>query len=65
MHPDTHLQLHALRSAELQHRAARFRLVHRAPRRDLRTELGWIMVELGLRLMPARPALPARSPRTA
>ncbi|WSL18429.1 hypothetical protein OG302_25870 [Streptomyces sp. NBC_01283] len=54
MHPDIHLRLHHTRAAEL-HRAAP--LPQRRPR--LRTQLGWTMVELGLRLVsssgPSRP----------
>ncbi|WP_326612086.1 hypothetical protein OIE62_16395 [Streptomyces scopuliridis] len=48
-HSDTHLRLHALRAAELRHEAAAFRL--RPPRANLRTRLGWSLVELGLRLV--------------
>ncbi|THA72324.1 hypothetical protein E6P78_03395 [Streptomyces sp. A0958] len=64
MHPDTHLALHRIRSAELHARADRFRLLtHRRPQRPaLRARLGWTMVEMGLRLIPAGPA---RAPRTA
>ncbi|WP_406381767.1 hypothetical protein [Streptomyces sp. NBC_01618] len=65
MNAETHLQLHATRSAELRHQADTFRPAPRAPRKDLRTRLGWTMVELGLRLIPNRPTLSARSPRTA
>ncbi|MER6104339.1 hypothetical protein ABT115_18935 [Streptomyces sp. NPDC001832] len=65
MHPDTHLQLHAARSTELRRQADEFRLMPRTPREDLRTRLGWTMVELGLRLIPNRPTLSAHSPRTA
>ncbi|MFB7558124.1 hypothetical protein [Streptomyces brevispora] len=70
MHPETHLQLHDIRSAELRRRATDFRLAHprtdtRAPHTDLRTRLGWTMVELGLRLLPERPCTPSGAPRTA
>ncbi|MFG2624870.1 hypothetical protein [Streptomyces sp. NPDC048473] len=65
MHPETLLQLHAARSADLRHQADEFRLAPRAPRKDLRTQVGWTMVELGLRLIPNRPTLSAHSPRTA
>ncbi|MGW2509525.1 hypothetical protein ACWC0A_08865 [Streptomyces scopuliridis] len=61
MHPATdpgiHLRLHALRAAELRHEAAAFRL--RPPRANLRTRLGWSLVELGLRLVN-RPAVSGR-----
>ncbi|MCX4772282.1 hypothetical protein EES39_06170 [Streptomyces sp. ADI92-24] len=72
MHPETHLQLHDLRSVELRRHADDFRLVHsrsdsgpRTPRTDMRTRLGWTMVEMGLRLIPDRSAAPSRAPRTA
>ncbi|MFF1922538.1 hypothetical protein ACFVW8_18460 [Streptomyces sp. NPDC058221] len=67
MHPDTHLRLHRIRSAELQRQAADFSLGHhcRAPRKSLRTRLGWTMVGLGLRLIPDRSATPSCAPRTA
>jgi hypothetical protein len=47
MHPDLHLHLHALRAAELRQEAA----TGRPPRRELRTQLGWTLVTLGLRLV--------------
>lgn len=66
MHPETHLQLHRIRSAELRRQADDFRLgLPRTPRKDLRSRLGWTMVELGLRLIPDRSAMPSRTPRTA
>ncbi|MFI6859435.1 hypothetical protein ACIBKZ_05930 [Streptomyces sp. NPDC050421] len=67
MHPETHLELHRIRSAELRDQAAEFHLAHRcaAPRRDLRTRLGWTMIELGLRVIPARTTVPPRAPRMA
>ncbi|MFH8472810.1 hypothetical protein [Streptomyces sp. NPDC018000] len=65
MHPDTHLQLHAARSTELRHKADEFCLVPRAPRKRMRTQLGWTMVELGLRLIPNQPTPSTHSPRTA
>ncbi|MFG3285728.1 hypothetical protein [Streptomyces sp. NPDC048111] len=46
MHSDTHLMLHHLRTAEL---AAEARLAGPSEHR-LRIRLGWILVELGLRL---------------
>nr|WP_078965826.1 hypothetical protein [Streptomyces aureocirculatus] len=56
MHPDVHLYLHRTRAAELT-RAATVRPEPRAP---IRSQLGWTMVELGLRLVsssgPARPS---------
>jgi hypothetical protein len=59
MHSDIHLQLHALRAAELRAETARYR----RPRKDLCTQLGWILVELGLRLVQRQP--PARAARIA
>jgi hypothetical protein len=65
MTPETHLQLHHIRSTELRHEADNFRLAPRNPHNSLRTQVGWTMVELGLRLIPSQPALPAHSSRTA
>ncbi|MEU8508848.1 hypothetical protein AB0C40_29885 [Streptomyces brevispora] len=70
MHPDPHLQLYVIRSAELRRQADDFRLARtgtdtRAPRTDLRTRLGWTLVELGLRLLPDRSSAPSGAPRTA
>ncbi|WP_031076351.1 hypothetical protein [Streptomyces sp. NRRL S-118] len=56
MHPDIHRQLHALRAAEL-HRAARPRRRPVPPRRRrpaVRVRVGWVLVELGLRLVRTR-----------
>ncbi|OEJ26672.1 hypothetical protein AR457_21680 [Streptomyces agglomeratus] len=61
MHPDTHLRLHHQRAADLHARAAAYAPVPRpAPQRALRTRLGWVMVEVGLRLAQHPPARPAR-----
>ncbi|MFD3995866.1 hypothetical protein [Streptomyces sp. NPDC058548] len=53
MHADIHLQLHQLHAAEL-HREAATTAPHtpapRAPGPALRVQLGWRLVELGLRL---------------
>ncbi|MBD0708144.1 MULTISPECIES: hypothetical protein [unclassified Streptomyces] len=53
MHSDIHLQLHALTAAEL-HRESAADHAHAAPRpaasTALRVRLGWVLVELGLRL---------------
>ncbi|WP_069173005.1 hypothetical protein [Streptomyces griseus] len=60
MHCDIHYTLHRHRTAELMAVAARLR-----PRRPaLRHRAGWLMVDLGLRLVQSRPA-PACSARTA
>ncbi|MER5381491.1 hypothetical protein ABT040_14580 [Streptomyces sp. NPDC002688] len=54
MHPDTHLQLHHLRAADLRAEAEAYRLTAetRNPRR-LRARVGWTLVEVGLRLASA------------
>lgn len=54
MHPETHLALHHTRAAELRAEAAGYSLAAVAKRpRDLRTRLGWTLVEVGLRLAAA------------
>jgi hypothetical protein len=54
MHPETHLALHHARAAELRAEADSYRLAVAARRpRDLRTRLGWTLVEVGLRLAAA------------
>ncbi|MFF1838872.1 hypothetical protein ACFVXE_32495 [Streptomyces sp. NPDC058231] len=71
MHPDTHLTLHHLRSAELRGNPDEFRpspslRTPRAPRGNLRMRLGWTLVELGLYVIPDRTSLSApATPRTA
>jgi hypothetical protein len=54
MHPETHLALHQARAAELRAEADAYRraAATRHPR-NLRTRLGWTLVELGLRLAAA------------
>ncbi|MFD0342566.1 hypothetical protein ACFVH0_28470 [Streptomyces sp. NPDC127117] len=54
MHSDTHLLLHSLRAAELRWYATEFERASTAPDTDLRTRLGWALVELGLRILPHR-----------
>ncbi|MFE9673606.1 hypothetical protein ACFYO5_05730 [Streptomyces sp. NPDC006259] len=56
MHPEHHLA--HLRAADLRARADAHRLAAEAARpRELRTRLGWTLVEIGLRLATApRPA---------
>ena len=75
MNPETHLSLFRARSTELQEQAVEFRTareagsadslrtVHSSPR-TLRTQLGWALVELGLRVLPGRESLACHSPRT-
>lgn len=51
MRPEIHLALHHVRAAELRAEADAYRLAAAARRpRDLRTRLGWALVEVGLRL---------------
>jgi len=58
MHPETHLALHHARAADLRAEADAHRLAVAArPARDIRTRLGWTLVEVGLRLASPRPAL--------
>ncbi|MEU0071385.1 hypothetical protein ABZ027_17835 [Streptomyces sp. NPDC006332] len=59
MHPETHLTLHHTRAAELRAQADAHRLAatHAKPPHDLRTRLGWTLVEVGLRLATPKPAL--------
>ncbi|WP_406508434.1 hypothetical protein [Streptomyces sp. NBC_00212] len=57
MHSDTHLVLHHLRAAELEAEARA--ALPREPR-ALRTQLGWILVELGLHLTQQPPHRQAR-----
>ncbi|MET7703852.1 hypothetical protein [Streptomyces sp. NPDC005485] len=54
MHSETHLQLHHVRAAELHAQADAHRLATEARRpSELRTRLGWALVEVGLRLASA------------
>jgi hypothetical protein len=50
MHADIHLYLHELRGDELRTAAAR-----RLPREPLRAQVGWTLVQLGLRLIQQAP----------
>ncbi|MFF4307925.1 hypothetical protein [Streptomyces sp. NPDC001601] len=60
MHPETHLALHHARAAELHAEADAYRLAAAARHpRDLRTRLGWALVEVGLRLAAAPKAATA------
>ncbi|MFJ4877846.1 hypothetical protein ACIP93_21890 [Streptomyces sp. NPDC088745] len=57
MHPDTFHRLHHARSADLRREAGTHRRAAEAQHpglpghRDVRTQLGWALVELGLRLV--------------
>ncbi|MET7485953.1 hypothetical protein [Streptomyces sp. NPDC005538] len=56
MDPETHLALHHTRAADLRAQADAHRLALAAkPPRELRTRLGWTLVELGLRLAASAP----------
>ncbi|MFF6913224.1 hypothetical protein [Streptomyces sp. NPDC012466] len=50
MHPDIHLTLHHARAAELRAEAGATGPVRPTPAHDLRTRLGWTLIEVGLRL---------------
>ncbi|MFF0228257.1 hypothetical protein [Streptomyces sp. NPDC004629] len=51
MHTETHLALHRIRAAELCGEADAYRLAAVVRRhRGLRVRLGWVLVEVGLRL---------------
>ncbi|GAX55531.1 hypothetical protein [Streptomyces olivochromogenes] len=53
-HAETHLALHHTRAAELRAQAEAHRLAASARRPgELRTRLGWTLVEVGLRLAAA------------
>ncbi|WP_306191060.1 MULTISPECIES: hypothetical protein [unclassified Streptomyces] len=60
MRPEIHLALHHVRAAELRTEAEAYHLAvaARSPR-DLRTRLGWTLVEVGLRLAAAPKAAAA------
>ncbi|MGW0866812.1 hypothetical protein [Streptomyces sp. NPDC002611] len=50
MHPDIHLALHHTRAAELRAEAGAPGPVRARQAHHLRARLGWILVEVGLRL---------------
>ncbi|MDX3454451.1 hypothetical protein PV396_21305 [Streptomyces sp. ME02-8801-2C] len=62
MNPESYLAAHHLHAADLRAEADAHRLALAAkhPSQDLRTRVGWTLVELGLRLASAPP-----SPRIA
>ncbi|GHA09970.1 hypothetical protein GCM10010329_35810 [Streptomyces spiroverticillatus] len=56
MHPDTFRHVHHARTADLQREATADRRASAAPHtdlptRDVRAQVGWALVELGLRLV--------------
>lgn len=56
--PETHLALHRLRAADLRAQADAHRLATQTKQPyDIRTRVGWTLVELGLRLATPRPAM--------
>ncbi|WP_432133279.1 MULTISPECIES: hypothetical protein [unclassified Streptomyces] len=61
MHPETHLALHHTRAAELRAEAGRDAAAAGSrPARQLRTKVGWTLVEVGLRLVSTPRVLPAQ-----
>ncbi|MGW3563215.1 hypothetical protein ACWDSL_04810 [Streptomyces sp. NPDC000941] len=68
---DIHLRLHRIRAEQLHREALRARARHRPrpprrsrPPRRLRSQLGWTLVEVGLRLATPRPR-PGQQPGLA
>ncbi|MFI2432513.1 hypothetical protein [Streptomyces sp. NPDC018693] len=60
MHPETHLALHHARAAELRAEATASALATPTqPARQLRTRVGWTLVEVGLRLVARPQTVPA------
>lgn len=65
MHPEAHLALYRVHNTELRFHTESLRLARRTARRqELRSKLGWTLIECGLRLVPAR-AGQAHAARTA
>ncbi|MFI6011489.1 hypothetical protein ACIBAG_22180 [Streptomyces sp. NPDC051243] len=59
-HPETRLALHHARAADLRAQASAHRLTTEARQPyDIRTRLGWTLIEVGLRLTAPRPVLNA------
>nr|WP_107906238.1 hypothetical protein [Streptomyces chartreusis] len=55
MDPETHRALHRLRAADLHAQAEAHRLAARSRQpHDIRSRLGWTLVEVGLRLATPR-----------
>ncbi|MCX4448898.1 hypothetical protein ACIOEZ_29675 [Streptomyces sp. NPDC087866] len=66
MNPETYLAPYRVHSPELRDHVRGLRAARRtALRRKLRSRLGWTMVEMGLRVLPAGAGRPARAPRPA
>ncbi|MFF5333940.1 hypothetical protein [Streptomyces sp. NPDC013181] len=66
MNPEAHLALYRAHSPELRIHLENVRAARRAARRrKLRSRLGWAMVEMGLRVLPAGAVGPVRAARTA
>ncbi|MFF0429662.1 hypothetical protein ACFYUJ_35465 [Streptomyces sp. NPDC004520] len=55
MHADIHLQLHTLTAAELRHEAAAARPRPAGTATPMRVQLGWRLVEFGLKLAVTPP----------
>ncbi|MFF4708466.1 hypothetical protein ACWC4D_32855 [Streptomyces sp. NPDC001288] len=58
MHTQTQLARHRMTELRRQARAHRLAAEARPPRQELRTRLGWTLVEVGLRLAAPAPATP-------
>ncbi|MER7934960.1 hypothetical protein AB0N99_27765 [Streptomyces sp. NPDC093272] len=58
MHTQTQLARHRMTELHRQARAHRLAAEARPPRQELRTRLGWTLVEVGLRLAAPAPATP-------
>ncbi|WP_405897993.1 hypothetical protein OG242_11060 [Streptomyces sp. NBC_00727] len=66
MNPETYLAPYRVHSPEMRLHVRDLRLARRtALRRTLRNRLGWTIVGMGLRVLPAGTGRPARAPRTA
>ncbi|WP_329025708.1 MULTISPECIES: hypothetical protein [unclassified Streptomyces] len=64
MNPETHLATYRVHSPEMRLHVRELRLARRtALRRKLRNRLGWTIVEVGMRVLPAGSGRPAGAPR--
>ncbi|MGW2477625.1 hypothetical protein [Streptomyces sp. NPDC001665] len=65
MDPETYLAPYRVHSPEMRLHARDLRIARRAAlRRKLRSRLGWTIVGMGMRVLPAGTGRPARTPRT-
>ncbi|MEU2026488.1 hypothetical protein ABZ565_30680 [Streptomyces sp. NPDC016469] len=66
MDPETYLAPYRVHSPEMRLHVRDLRVARRAAlRRKLRSRLGWTIVGMGLRILPAGAGRPARAPRPA